>query len=272
MIKKALTTAAVLGIGSVALLGTDVCSYSRTLYGNAREAVDSQISGEFKLEDIRNQVGSLMPEIRNHMKVVAEQVVEVRNMQASIERKQSQLNNQKASILALRSDLDSSDNEFEYRQVSYTRHEVESDLVDRFAGFQLLEASLDRDIKILTATKQTLKANQKNLDAMMTRKQELIVKVSQAEARLKSLEATETINAIEVHDTQLSHVEKMLQQLNHDMDVREALLETEGHVLGRIPVEEVNLPQTDVIGEIDQHFGLTADPGSVAELSSVNGL
>ena len=64
----------------------------------------------------------------------------------------------------------------------------------------------------------------------------------------------------------------MLQQLNHDMDVREALLETEGHVLGRIPVEESNIPQTDVIGEIDQHFGLTADTESVAELTSVNGL
>ncbi len=271
MIKKAIVTAAVLGIGTVALLGTDACSYGRTLFGNVREAVQSEIQPEFKLEDIRNQVDSLMPEIRQHMKVVAEQVVDVRNLQADIAAKQNQLQNQKASILALRSDLDSDSNEFKYRQVSYTRHEVESDLSDRFVAFQLLEAGVDRDVKIMTATKQTLKANQKKLDAMMVRKQDLVVKVSQAEARLKQIQAEETVNEIEVDDTLLSKVEEKLNQLNHDLDVREALLETEGHVLGRIPVEESGVPETDVIDEIDRHFGLV-ESEDIGKLASANSL
>lgn len=271
MIKKAIVTAAALGIGAVALLGTDACSYGTTLFGNVREAVRSEIDPGFELDRIRNQVDSLMPEIRQHMKVIAEQVVDVRNMQAAIAEKQTQLSGQKASILALRSDLESGNDTFEYRQVSYTRGEVESDLSDRFAAYQLLEASLDRDIKILAATKQTLQANQKNLDAMMSRKQDLVVKVSQAEARLKTIQATETVNAIEVDDTQLAHVEDMLQQLNHDLDVREALLETEGHVLGRIPVEEAELPETDVVTEIDQHFGLT-EREPIGELASAGEL
>jgi len=272
MIKKAIVTAAVLGIGAVSLLGTDACSYSRTLFGNVREAVRSEINPEFELDHIRDQVTSLMPEIRQHMKIVAEQVVDVRDMQVNIAEKQSKLSGQKASILALRSDLDSGNNEFVYRQVAYTRPEVESDLSERFSAYQLLEASVDRDLKILTATKETLKANQKNLDAMMSRKQDLAVKVSQAEARLKQIQATETVNAIEVDDTQLSHVEELLQQLNHDLDVREALLETEGHVLGRIPVGEPEIPASDVIGEIDAHFGLATEDNRTAELASVEGL
>jgi len=272
MIRKSLATAAVLGIGAVMLLGTDACSYARTLFGNVRESVRSEIEPAFKLDSIRDQVDSLMPEIRQHMKVVAEQVVDIRNMQAGIVEKQNQLNNQKASILALRSDLDSSQDEFTYRQVSYTRHEVESDLGDRFGAYQLLEASLDRDLKILAATRETLKANQKSLDSMMSRKQDLAVKVSQAESRLKQIQATETVNSLEVDDTQLSRVEEQLRELNHDMDVRETLLETEGHALGRIPIEESVIPQTDVIGEIDQHFGLSVDSESLAELTSVDNL
>lgn len=271
MIKKAIVTAAVLGIGAVAIFGTDACSYGRTLFGNVREAVKSEFSSEFELERIRNQVDNLMPEIRQHMKVVAEQVVDVRNMQASIAEKQSQLQNQKASILALRSHLDSGGNEFEIRQVSYTRYEVESDLGDRFEAYQVLEAAVDRDRKILSATKETLKANQKKLDTMMSRKQDLAVQVSQAEARLKTIQATETVHAIEVDDTELSRVEEMLNTLNHDLDVREALLETEGHVLGRIPVEQQELPEEDVITEIDQHFGL-ADSDQVGELAAAGSL
>ena len=271
MIKKAIASAAVIGIGAVTLLGTDVYSYSRTMFGNVREAVQAEIQPEFKLEDIRNQVDSLMPEIREHMKVVAEQVVDIRNMQTDVAEKHSRLQSQKAAILALRSDLNSDNSEFEYRQVSYTRNEVESDLSERFAAFQLLEASVDRDVKIMAATKETLRANQKKLDAMMSRKQDLTVEVSQAEARLKQIQATETVNAIKVDDTQLSHVEELLQRLNHDMDIREALLETEGHVLGRIPVEEVNVPATDVMSEIDQHFGLV-ESDQISNLASASGL
>ncbi|MCH2202645.1 MAG: hypothetical protein MK102_11790 [Fuerstiella sp.] len=272
MIRKSLATAAVLGIGAVMLLGTDACSYARTLFGNVRESVRSEIKPTFKLDSIRDQVDSLMPEIRQHMKVVAEQVVDIRNMQTGIAEKQNQLNNQKASILALRSDLDSGQDEFNYRQVSYARHEVESDLGDRFDAYQLLEASLDRDLKILAATKETLQANQKSLDSMMSRKQDLAVKVSQAEARLKQIQATETVNSLEVDDTQLSRVEEQLRELNRDMDVREALLETEGHALGRIPIEESVIPQTDIIGKIDQHFGLSVDSEILAELTSVDNL
>jgi len=273
MIKKTIATAAILGVGAIALFGSDACSYSRTLFGNVREAVRAEIDPEFELDHIRNQVGSLMPEIRQHMKVVATQVVDVRNMQVAVAEKQSELASQKASILALRSDLDSGQDEFRYRRVSYSRHEVEADLADRFSAYQLLEDSLDREIKILTATKDTLKANQKKLDAMLSRKESQGVKVAQAEARLKVLQAEETVHQIEVDDTQLSHVEDLLAQLNHDLDVREAMMETEGHPLfGRIPVEEPEIPTTSVIFDIDQHFGLTTDAEDSAELASAEEL
>ena len=272
MIKKTIATAAVLGIGAVALLGTDVCSYGRTMFGNVREAVRSEINPEFELDRIRVKVDDLMPEIRQHMKVVAGQVVDIRNMQSDIAEKQSQIQDQKSSILALRSDLDSSQDDFEYRQVSYTRDEVESDLADRFDAYQLLEGSLERDIRVLKATKFTLKANQKNLDAMMSRKQELAVTVSELEARLKQIQATETVNSLQVDDTQLSHVEELLQRLNRDLDVREAMLEAEGHVTGQIPIEDNQVPETSVVSDIDRHFGLTPQTQSVAELMSDSSL
>ena len=100
---------------------------------------------------------------------------------------------------------------------------------------------------------------------MLGRKQELSVCVSQLEARLKTIQATEAINNIEVDDTKLSHVENMIKQLNHDLDVRESLLETEGNVLGRIPVEEeTEAIHADVVTQIDSHFGLASDE-TVAE-------
>lgn len=271
MLKKIVVSSLVAAAAAGFVFGTDMFSYARTLSGNVREAVRSEITPEFELDRIRNEVNNLMPEIRQHMTVVAEQSVDVKDLERAIAGKESALSKQKDAILALRSDLDSGRDSFEYRHVSYSRGEVEADLADRFESFRVSEESLQRDRQILEAQRSTLRANQKKLDTMLGRKQDLIVQVSQLESRLKQIQATEAVHSIEVDDSKLSHVEQMIKEMNHALDVRESLLETEGHVLGRIPVEETEAVDTDVVSEIDRHFGL-APAGSVAESTTATSL
>jgi len=247
------------------IFGTDVFSYANTACNNVRDAVKSEITPEFEIDRIRNEIDQLMPEIRQHMTVVAEQSVDVKDLDRSIATKEQKLTRQKDAILALRSDLAGQRDSFTYRQVSYSRSEVEADLADRFESYRMGEEGVSRDRQILAAQKQTLRANQKKLDSMLGRKQDLSVQVSRLEARLKTIQATEAVNSIEVDDSKLSHVESMIKDLNRALDIRESLLETEGNVLGRIPVEDDGTDlHTDVVSEIDQHFGLKADD-SVAE-------
>lgn len=249
------------------LLGSDAFSYLRTFGGQVREAVKSEISVEFELDRIRDEVDNLVPEIRRHMTIVAEQSVDVKDLERGLTEKEGSLGKQKEAILSLRSDLESSHDSFTYRSVSYTRNEVESDLAHRFEAFCSAEEGIKRDRQILTAQRDTLRANQKKLDTMLSRKQDLIVKVAQLEARLKQVQAAEAINSIEIDDSHLAHVEKMIKDMNHALDVRESVLETEGSVLGRIPVNEDVVPSNaNIIGEIDSHFGLT-DAKPVAETS-----
>lgn len=272
MIKKLVVGAATAAIAGGLLLGSDALSYLRTFGSNVREVVKSEISVEFELDRIRDEVDNLMPEIRNHMSVVAEQSVDVKDLDRDLTEKEASLRQQKESILALRSDLETGRDQFTYRAVSYSRNEVEADLAQRFESYCMAEDSVKRDRQILAAQRDTLRANQKKLDTMLSRKQDLIVKVAQLEARLKTVQAAETINSIEIDDTRLAHVEKMIKDMNHSLDVRESVLETEGHFLGRIPVEEADAPLTgDIVGEIDQHFGLeSAD--TIAEASEPNSI
>jgi chromosome segregation ATPase len=268
MLKKMLvgSLAATLVAGFV--FGKDMFSYATTACTNVRDAVKSEITPEFELDRIRNEIDQLMPEIRQHMTVVAEQSVDVKDLERGIEQKETHLAGQKDAIFALRADLTGSGDKFTYRHVSYTRGEVESDLSERFEAFRVGEDAVKRDRQILTAQRQTLRANQQKLDSMLGRKQELSVLVSQVEARLKTIQAAEAVNNIEVDDTKLARVEGLIKDLNHVLDVRESLLETEGHVLGRIPVELDSVDvQTDVVTEIDQHFGLVSD-AAVAEVDS----
>jgi peptidoglycan hydrolase CwlO-like protein len=260
MFKKLVMGTAAAALAGSFVLGSDALSYLRTFGSNVRQAVKSEISVEFELDRIRHEVDNLMPEIRSHMTVVAEQSVDVKDLDRELASREASLARQKEAILALRTDLESGKNHFTYRAVSYTRDEVEADLAQRFASYCTAEGCVKRDRQILAAQRDTLHANQKKLDAMLTRKQDLIVKVAQLEARLKQVQAAETINSIEIDDTRLAHVEKMIKDMNHALDVRESVLETEGQVLGRIPVEDADAPvKGNIIGEIDSHFGLESN-------------
>ena len=60
----------------------------------------------------------------------------------------------------------------------------------------------------------------------------------------------------------------MIKDMNHALDVRQSVLETEGTVFGGIPVNEEDAPtKGDIVGEIDSHFGLKSDD-SVAEVGT----
>jgi len=261
-----------LGVAVVAglIFGAESVSYMQTIGHNVREAVKSEITTEFELDRIRNEVDQLMPEIRQHMAVVAEQSVDVRNLERDVVAQEDTLSRQREAILTLRSDLDTGRSAFTYRAVSYSRAEVESDLARRFDTYRASEETLKRDRKILTAQRDTLHANQKKLDTMLGRKQDLIVQVAQLEARLKQVQAAEAVNSIEIDDCRLTHVEQMIKDMNHALDVRESMLETEGHVLGRIPVdvEESIDASGDIVSEIDNHFGLIEVDEQVAEASA----
>ncbi|MCA9036290.1 MAG: hypothetical protein KDA91_14240 [Planctomycetaceae bacterium] len=268
MLKKLVVGAMAMGLATGMLFGTDSFSYLRTFGKNVRTAVKSEITPEFELARIRDEVDNLLPEIRRHMTVVAEQSVDVKDMERSLADKESNLTRQKDAILALRSDLESGSSKFTYKAVSYTRGEVEADLSHRFESYRSAEDSIKRDRQILTAQKDTLRANQQKLDTMLSKKQDLVVKVAQLEARLKQVQAAEAVNCIEIDDSKLARVEQLIKDVNRQLDVRESMLETEGHIMGRIPVEDDSpVVDADVLNEIDAHFGLASD-ANVAEAGS----
>lgn len=267
MLKKLVIGTMGLGLAAGLVFGADSFSYVRTFGTNVRQAVKSEIRPEFELGRIRGEVDRLMPEIRRHMTVVAEQSVDLKDMERESVQKAAALETQKDAILALRRDLDSGRDKFTYRAVSYTRDEVEADLAERFETFRSAEESAKRDAQILKAQRDTLHANQNKLDTMLSKKQDLIVKVAQLEARLKQVQAAEAVSSVscEIDESKLTHVENMIREMNRQLDVRESLLETEGHLIGRIPVEESAVKvNPDILNEIDSHFGIS-NTGDVAE-------
>lgn len=271
MLKRIIIGGSSLLLAGGLFFGSETFSYLRTFGTQMRQAVKNEISVEFELQRIRNEVDSLMPEIRRHMTTVAEQSVDVKDLQRTLAEREKNLSEQRASILALRRDLESDRSHFTYRAVSYSRAEVQADLAQRFESFQAAEAAVKRDHQILAAQRETLRANQRRLDAMQARRQDLAVHVAQLEARLKQVQAAEAINSSPLDDSRLAHVEKLISDMNRSLDIREALLESEGKLSGRIPVEESAEPSTDLLSRIDTHFSAEKQSTETASSTSTGG-
>ncbi|MEP3479677.1 MAG: hypothetical protein ABJZ55_10550 [Fuerstiella sp.] len=256
MIRKfILGTVATVVVAGV-IFGRDAGSYARTACENVRNAVKSEITPEFELSRIRTEVDQLIPDIRKHKREVAELTVTVRDMERDVSRKQASLDSQRITILAMRAGLKSE--EGVYRTASHTRATAEATLARKFSAYKHLEESIGRDKQLLTAQRQTLLANQQKLETVMSRKDELGIVVSQLEARLKTIQASEAVNSIVVDETRLTQVEDMIDRLNHELDVRESLLEMEGHSDGAIEfnIELDAMGLEDITSEIDGHFGM----------------
>lgn len=256
MIKKAiLGTMAFIAVGAF-IFGRDLHSYATTAGKQVQGAVKNEVPIEFEIERARAMVEQLIPEIRNSMHVIAEQQVDIEHMTKDVDRKTGELSRQKEAMLSLKSDLEKGGATFQYASRTYTPTDVKHDLAQRFDRYKGADETLKRDREILQARQKSLRAHEQKLDEMLVAKKDLEVQVEQLEARMKTLQAAETVSTLEIDDSELTRVKKLIRELNKQLDVKEKMLDAEGKFVGLIPVESTNpAPSVDnVTEEINAYF------------------
>jgi len=144
-----------------------------------------------------------------------------------------------------------------YASLTYTADEVKQDLSQRFERFKLAEETLGRDKQILRARENALAANREKLEGMLAEKHGLEVQLEQLEARLKSIQAAETVSNLEFDNSQLARAKTLIRELNKQLDVKEKILDAEGKFTGLIPVETDSKlsNEENVVQQIDDYFG-----------------
>jgi DNA repair exonuclease SbcCD ATPase subunit len=255
MIKKLIVTSLAVGALGTFVFGRDMMSYVRTCGSSVRSVVKQEVPLDFEVQRAREMVENLVPDIHECVQMIAEQQVEIDYLTGEIASKEQAVDEQKSAILALRNELRSGKQTFSFASRTYTPIEVKQDLEKRFRRFKAAEDALKRERQILDARTAAVEANQDKLNQMLSRKQELEVELAQLEARLKTVQAAESVSNLEFDDTRLARARKLIHQLNRQLDVRERVLDAEGKFTGLIPVEVGAGNGEDVTSEIDEYFG-----------------
>ena len=251
--KIALGTLAVAAV-STFVFGRDAVSYLTTGADNVRDAVRSGVPVEFEIERARKGLEKLTPEIRKSLHVIAEQEVDIENLRKSIARQEEKLGDQEEAILTLSADLKSGDTQFVYAKRTFKRKAVQKDLADRFNRFKVAEDAVERDRNSLAAKQQALTAMKDKLEKMLSERKDLAVEVDRLEARLRSVEAVETIAELEIDDSELGRLRSLVSSINKNLDVRERMVDAEADFSGTIPVEEDQIVSEDIEQEVAAYF------------------
>lgn len=273
MLKKSIFGVAAAALLSTFVFGRDVVSYVKTFGCSARDRIKSEVPIEFEIQRARDMVENLVPDIRQCMHVIAEEEVNVEHLLRDVAKAESELGKQKGEILALRRDLDSGRQTYQYASRTYTANDVKRDLSARFERFKVAESTLASKKQILAAREKSVVAAREKLDNMLSEKRDLEVKVEHLEARVKTIQAAQTASSVQLDNSQLARAKKLISDLNKQLDVTQRVLDEEGKFAGLIPVDPANVVPEDLSSQIDEYFGkpspAEANDKSVADRHSL---
>lgn len=228
----------------------------RTGAERVQSAVHDEVPLEFQIDQARQMVTDLGPEIDRLKRVIAEEAVELRNLRGSIEERTQCMADQEEAILRLTTDLQSGDEEHVYSGVRYTSHQVQRDLTERFNRFQVAEDTIGREQEMLAAREQAHASHRQMLEEMLSARADLEVEIERLQARLRSVEAAESIHQIEIDDSQLAQCRARLDEIAVALDVRETMLDEQGEFVGLIPLETSEDAEApiDIAEQVEHYF------------------
>ncbi len=271
MIKQAVYGVAALGAVASFVFGGDVWSYARTWGNSVRQTVKREVPVEFEVTRARELVENIVPDIRNVMHVIAEQEVDTEQLTAELSRKRLELASQKDAIHARTAELKSGQTSFVYVSQTYSAEQVRNDLAKRFERFKMAEETLKREQQVLDARQKALTANREKLDNLLAAKTDLELQLEQLEARLKAVQAAETVSTVSIDDSELTRAKKLIRELNKQIDVREKVMASDGKLTDLIPVESKHTAPKDLESQIEAYFTPKAQTSDAkAEIKIVN--
>ena len=259
MIKKALF----IGGGLVLLLGLffgrDACGIVSTYVDEARTAAKNMIPMDMQLKRAENAVKRLGPEIRSATKDLIREQLAVENLEKQVSATEQRLAEQQSHILRLKNDLDSGEESYVYSNANYTRAEVTEELETRFEEFTTVEKTLEHQKKSLSMRREVLNASRKKISVLKNSKKQLALKITNLKARLKRLEVAQNHSELKIDDSQFSHTQKLITELEKKVSVQERMLNAETELRGRIPLDAPEKSSKDILERVAERFGSKSD-------------
>jgi chromosome segregation ATPase len=268
MLRKIAFAAVAVVAGLFILNSTHLGSYARTAWHKIKKTAKCQVPLEFQLESARNEIAQLIPDMKNHIDLIAQETQAVQRLKDEITLTRANLAEHKKNLLAMKDDLKKGEVKYLYGDRFYSADRVSQKLARDLASCQRCEKELETREKMLEAKETALDAAREQLASMKSEKEKLEVLVEQMEAELKTLRLAQTRSQFHLDDSRLSHIKQTLADIRDQMRAQQTASELTAEFLNdSIPVAQPKtVPSKDqVIKQVEAYLGDDKAESSVAQ-------
>lgn len=247
----AITTGTAVTLGGLAL-GTDLGSYVRTSYHEVRSSVKDNIPVEFELRRARNLLDGVGPELKQNIRLVAEQEVEIANLRSDLLQGRQNLEAERNRIEKLRTCLATQKTSFEFGGLDYTRAQLTQDLDRQFTHYKEAEAALTTKTELLSSRQRSLAAAMNAMESAKAQKATLEAQIDGLEAQYRLVQTAAKGTEINIDHSRLAQAQQVVGDIRKQLAVAEHVLAHEAKFTQSIPVDTVS--EKDLLSQVDQHF------------------
>lgn len=262
MIKKAILVVGGLGLLSAFIFGRDACSYMKTSYGRATEAVTGSFPTEFQIDRARRMVRELKPEIEECARVIARQEVEVERLDEQITKMEARLDKDKSDVVRLQTDLAENRSHYTYAGHRYSAAAVREDLSNRFERFKTNDATVAHLREMRDAHRSNLEAAKAKLDAMVSQERQLAAEVENLEAQLKLVQVHEATSNFNFDDSKLARAKELVSTIRTELETASRLAAADLEYTGEIKLD--GEAPSDIEAQVAKYFGLDGEEMELA--------
>jgi chromosome segregation ATPase len=256
-----LSVAVVAGLALVSWAG--LSTYVSTFCHNVKNKLRSEVPIEFQIQDVKRRVANLVPDMKQHFRHVAEEMVAIDSLKREIEVTRSNLAGQKAALADMTQALDSDEATVAFDGRDYSRDRLKEKVEKDFESYKHCEAELKSKEALLHARQKGLEAAQAQLAEMRHAKDDLEVQIADLEAQLQNVKLAEARNKFHLDDSQLSQCKASIAEIRNRLQVEVKTAELEGNFANdEIPVQKHVKSVSEVTKEVKSYFGEGARPAN----------
>lgn len=234
------------------VLGSDLGSYLRSSCKSVRVAVKDNIPIDFQLRRARDLLDETGPEMKQNVRLMAEQEVEIASLKGDIELAKQNLGEEKIRVAKLRDCLTTAQTSFTFGDFTYGREQLKQELARRFNLFKEGESALEGKQQLLTNRQKALAAAMQAMETARVQRAALQSQIEALEGQYRLVEATSTGTNVQIDNSKLAQAQKVIAEVRKQLDVSEHMLAHEAKFTQPMQIDVID--EKDLLTQVDSHL------------------
>jgi chromosome segregation ATPase len=221
MCKKLCLAVGAVIVGLVVITFTGLGTLAQVKWHQAQQWMDSKVSPETKLQELRVESGKIDKDIKKHLGTLAQMEVDCERLEATLAARKKGQADLREEIAAMNKALDSNELKVTYNGKKYLQSELAARLDSKVHDYENGKSVIKTQEQVLASKRQSLELAHERIRAMRAQKDELQRTIADLETRIEKLKVKQADCPFDVDDSQAQKCKALADKLDHQISVKE---------------------------------------------------